>query len=103
MIYGQFVYNYCNHRGEILSTNENNELKINPSSLPEILGVNLVKNQNYWQKLGIQGPSGLIFEINGIKTLLGPAGVYEINDYEIKTFKIIDFSTGKNIIIDYGY
>lgn len=104
MNYGQIVYNYLDHRGQILSTTEKG-LSEYEYQYPykDLKNKNLVLDEQYWNKVGVQGPAGLIFEINGVTFLLGPSGVYEINNYEIKTFKIIDFSTGKNIIIDYGY
>ena len=101
MNYGQIVYNYYDHTGAVYSTINDT---LQPQKIDDLqTKVNLVKGEQYWSKVGIQGPAGLIFEINGVDFIMGPSGVYEINNYEIKTFKIVNFSTGKNIIIDYGY
>lgn len=100
MIYGQYVFNYMDLNGQIWWNNDGTLEKIKEGR--QVPTDNLVKT-NSWTKLGIQGPAGMHFTINDIDFIMGKSGIYEINNYEIKTFKITVPLTGKNIIIDYAY
>ena len=54
--------------------------------------------------VGIQAPVGAKFQINDSEIMIGPAGVFELdNIIEITRFKILDESNLKRVIIDILY
>lgn len=87
------------------------EIKINPS-LCKIAEVQDILGDTSINKLGVQGPPGLLMCINGEPIRIGPSGIYEIrNGYKVN---FLGFVPGKsqtldgtyhtdNFIVDYQY
>lgn len=92
------------------------EIKIEPSLckiaiINNVIGSNTLSTSTL-NKIGIQGPPGLLMCINGEPIRIGPSGIYEIrNGYKIKFLSFIireseeEDGTYKtdNFIVDYQY
>lgn len=104
--YNQFIYDFMDNGGILYGDS------IDPNTFLKKDLVNLNKtNTNYtraWDKVGIQGPPGMIFTINDerMQFVLGPSGIYEIENIYITKFYITSLgypgtNGHHNIVIDY--
>ena len=70
-----------------------------------------LEDVSYIQKLGLQGPPGLMFSMNGEEIHIGKSGIYEVEgininnlSFVIKEGKHLPYSDGKDFfIMDYLY
>ena len=85
----------------------------NPKQLP-INIIKLIEIKNLLEtsighsplnKIGVQGPTGMLMIINGEPIRIGPNGIYEINNgYKIKSFGVyLSTNNPQYFILDYQY
>ena len=69
--------------------------------------IDSISNVNQFDKIGVQGPSGLLMCINGEEIRVGPSGIYEThNGYKINFMGFVVTDPDPNIsyfILDYQY
>lgn len=104
MYYGQFIYDFQDNAGNLHNTSSENPI-----------GKNLVNpissSKKVWDKIGVQGPSGMTFYINEptLTFVIGPSGIYEMENVWVTNFTITSLGSKGlndhyNIIVDYrGY
>ena len=77
---------------ELVQDNENNKFtKIQLKKLVNIINILKEKYSNFShiKQLGIQGPSGFIFSMNGEEFYIGKTGIYEVSDVNISNLSFV--------------
>lgn len=77
---------------ELVQDNENNKFtKIQLKKLVNIINILKEKYSNfsYIKQLGIQGPSGFIFSMNGEEFYIGKTGIYEVSGINITNLSFV--------------
>lgn len=77
-------------------TNDTNGIIISSSSIKLNLLTNIITKLNarydsltYLKKMGLQGPPGLLFSMNGEEFYMGKSGIYEIQDINITNLSFV--------------
>lgn len=105
-------YNFTHLVFEILRTNLTNadayltpSDNVNTTKLTEVKNIVKELQLNRLKKVGIQGPSGLKFAINGEEIKLGKSGIFMSEEMEISSvgFIIPKTNNGDLFIMDYQY